>query len=70
MHPMDMAGQALMALQWHCVTPGFAEVLLTPQVTDCKPLPTSPSEWQEEGQVTQQGRVASLPLIDGENLLT
>lgn len=36
--------QALMALQGHCVTPGFVEVLLTPQVTDCKPLPASPNE--------------------------
>lgn len=70
MHLMDMAGQALMALQWHCVTPGLAEVLLTPQVTDCKPLPTPPSEWPEEGKVTQQGKAASLPLIDGENPLT
>lgn len=36
--------QAPMALQWHRGTPGIVEVLLTPQVTDCKPLPTSPNE--------------------------
>lgn len=60
-----------MALQWqNCGTPGFVEVLLTPQGTDCKPLPTASSERQKEGKMTQQGKVASLPLIDGENLFT